>query len=90
MSLLLVSHDQDTPGAQLLEDAVWQLAESHLTLPGSLIVESAVSAHYLLEHLRGALRRAGREGTLLITPIASAEWAGLSAEAEAWIRSRIA
>jgi hypothetical protein len=90
MSLLLVSHDQDAPGAQLLEDAVWQLAESHLILSGSMIVESAVSGPYLLQHLQGALRRSGRDGTLIVTPISSAEWSGLSPEAEAWIRGRLA
>lgn len=90
MPLLLVAHDQPPDGAAALEDAVWQLAESHMALPGSLLVESAVSARYLLEHLRGAMHRAGLSGPLLITPVVSAVWEGLSSEAEDWIRNRLA
>lgn len=89
MPLLLIAHDQPPEGAAALEDAVWQLAESHLTLPGSLLVESAVSAPYLVEHLRGAMRRAGFGGALLVTPLSQPSWDGLSAEAEEWIRSRL-
>lgn len=89
MPLLLVAHDQAPDGAAALEDAVWQLAESHLVLPGSLLVESPVSARYLLDHLRGALRRVGKQGALLVMPVQSADWDGLSADAEEWIRSRI-
>ncbi|MFC3124556.1 hypothetical protein ACFOD4_05725 [Pseudoroseomonas globiformis] len=90
MSLLLVVHDQPAEGAQALEDAVWQLAESHLTLPGALIVESGVSPRYLQEHLSGAMRRAGIAGPLLVTPVAEASWQGLSPEAEEWMRARLA
>lgn len=90
MPLLLVAHDQSPDGALALEDAVWQLAESHLTLPGSLLVESAVSARYLVEHLRGAMRRAGLDGALLVTPVTTANWDGLSAEAGEWLRARLA
>ncbi|WP_419896800.1 hypothetical protein [Roseomonas sp. USHLN139] len=90
MPLLLVAHDQAPDGATALEDAVWQLAESHLTFPGSLLVESAVSARYLAEHLRGAMRRAGYDGALLVTPLAEPTLVGLSSEAEAWIRARLA
>ncbi|MXP61951.1 hypothetical protein E0493_01125 [Roseomonas sp. M0104] len=86
---MLVAHDQAPDGAAALEDAVWQLAESHLVLPGSLVVESPVSPKYLLEHLRGALRRMGRDGALLIVPLTTASWAGLSTDAEEWIRARM-
>ncbi|HWL83634.1 MAG TPA: hypothetical protein VNR89_21990 [Roseomonas sp.] len=89
MPLLLVAHDQAPDGTAALEDAVWQLAESHLVLSGSLIVESPVSPKYLLEHLRGALRRGGRSGALLVTPLTAASWDGLSADAEEWIRARM-
>ncbi|WBV41761.1 hypothetical protein [Pseudoroseomonas cervicalis] len=89
MPLLLVAHDQPPAGAATLEDAVWQLAESHMTLPGSLLVESAVSARYLVEHLRGAMQRAGLGGALLVTPLREPSWDGLSSEAEEWIRHRL-
>lgn len=89
MPLLLIAHDQAADGALALEDAVWQLAESHLTLPGSILVETAVSPRYLVEHLRGAMRRGGLEGSLLITPVTAPAWDGFSAEAEEWIRARL-
>ncbi|MBI0432639.1 hypothetical protein [Roseomonas sp. KE0001] len=89
MPLLLVAHDQAADGALALEDAVWQLAESHLTLPGSLLVETAVSPRYLNEHLLGAMRRADLQGTLLVVPVAAPSWSGLSPEAEEWIRARL-
>lgn len=90
MPLLLVAHDQAPDGAATLEDAVWQLAESHLTFPGSLLVESAVSPRYLVDHLRGAMRRAGLEGALLVTMLEDPTLDGLSPEAEDWIRARLA
>ncbi|MCQ4160756.1 hypothetical protein NON00_12545 [Roseomonas sp. GC11] len=89
MPLLLVAHDQTPDGASALEDAVWQLAESHLTLPGSLLVESAVSARYLTEHLHSALRRAGLAGALVVMPVTEPSWQGLSPEVEDWLRVRL-
>lgn len=89
MALLLVAHDQTGEAAQTLEDAVWQLAESHLALPGALLLESPVSPRYLLDHLRGTLRRAGRDGILLVSPLQGACCAGLSAEAEEWLCARM-
>jgi hypothetical protein len=89
MALLLVAHDQASEGAQALEDAVWQLAESHLALPGSLLIESPVSARYLADHLRSTLRRAGLEGALLVTALTQPIWSGLSPEAEEWITARL-
>jgi len=69
MPLCLVLHDLSPTGKEALAGAVWDLAESHLALPGGLLVATGVSAGYLLSHLRRAVERAGERGAIVVTRV---------------------
>ncbi|MBB5694011.1 hypothetical protein [Muricoccus pecuniae] len=86
MPLCLVLHDLPPGGTEVLEAAVWELSESHSMFGCGMLVDTSVSAGYLLSHLRGALIRAGLAGRLIIAPATSQlrSW-GVEPEVEAWI-----
>lgn len=94
MPLHLVIHrPADGPDAEAarmaVRDAVWEVAESHWAAGAeALIAASDLSSAYLLSHFRRALARRGVEdpGLLIVAPVGEgAAWAGLPAEAEAWM-----
>ncbi|WP_338662836.1 hypothetical protein VQH23_22165 [Pararoseomonas sp. SCSIO 73927] len=87
MTLCLVLHELPEGGPEALEAAVWELSESHMMLGGGMLVETSVSARYLLTHLDGALLRAGLEGRLLVSEVVDGVHStGLGPDAEAWVR----
>lgn len=87
MTLCLVLHELPAGGEEAVEASVWQLSESHWSLPGAMLVETDVSSRYLLAHLRHALGRKGLEGQLLVTTLDSElHTAGLDPGILAWIQ----
>ena len=91
MTLCLVLHELPEGGPEALEAAVWELSESHMMLGGGMLVETSVSARYLLRHLSRALARDGLEGRLLVSEVTEElHSAGLGPDAEGWIRDVLA
>ncbi|MBP0494775.1 hypothetical protein [Roseomonas indoligenes] len=87
MTLCLVLHELPEGGPETLEAAVWELSESHMMLGGGMLVETSVSARYLLAHLDRALRRATQQGSLVVTEVTDELYAaGLGPDAADWVR----
>ncbi|MCR0982474.1 hypothetical protein [Roseomonas populi] len=90
MTLCLVLHELPEGGAETLEAAIWELSESHFTLTGGMLVETSVSAGYLLSHLNMALRRAALEGPLLVSEVQDAlHMSGLGPAVKDWVRGAL-
>jgi len=90
MPLCLVLHDLPSGGAEVLEAAIWEVSESHwVVAANTLFVSSDVSVNYLSDHLRGALRRSGMQGWIMVLQAASdVVSAGLGEDAQAWLREQ--
>ncbi len=97
MALHLVLH-QPAPSAcrdeaedirVALQDAVWEVAESHwAAAAGTMLVSSDLSSDYLLSHFRRALSRRGvpQPAFLVVAPLAERPaMIGVPAEAEGWM-----
>lgn len=99
MPLLLVLHDPAPATEAALTGAAWDIAESHWRpAPNLLLVETGVSAAYLAEHLRAALRRAAAAGggeaaddgqPLLVAECGAAFATGWDGEGGAWVAERL-
>jgi hypothetical protein len=101
MSLHLVIHRPEEPAGSApeaavraaLRDAVWEVADSHWAAgEEAMLVSCDLSSDYLVSHFMGALARGGfaQPGMLIVVPMRQGSaWAGLPAEAEAWIRETI-
>jgi hypothetical protein len=88
LALCLVLHELPAGGEEAIEASLWQLSESHWGLPGAMLVETGVSARYLLSYLRQALAREGIEGRLLVTSLAGqVHTTGLDTAIPAWIQA---
>ncbi|WP_376091454.1 hypothetical protein ACE7GA_21780 [Roseomonas sp. CCTCC AB2023176] len=91
MPLLLALHDGDAAAAAALEQAVWQLSESHWVFGTGLLVLTGVSPAYLSTHLTRALEAAGSPASLLVTPLAeNASLDGLPPEGRDWAAAALA
>lgn len=90
MPLLIALHDGDGGASETLEEAVWQLSESHWSFGTGLMVVTEVSPAYLAQHLSEALDRAGLRASLLVTPLGpDACLEGLPEEGRAWLQAAI-
>ena len=92
MSLCLVLHDLPSGGAEVLESAIWEVSESHWLHTGdALLVATEVSVPYLASHLRGALRRSGMAGSLMVLRVGPDVVSdGLSESARSWVQEQAA
>ena len=90
MTLCMVLHELPEGGAEALEAAVWELSESHMVLGSGMLVDTSISAAYLLSHLRRTLRRAELEGPLLVSEVQDTlHMVGLDPAAEDWVREAL-
>jgi hypothetical protein len=98
MTLALVIHRPEGPSQEdmriAVRDAIWEVAEAHWPCGGDTVVAATdLSPGYLLGHFRRALARRGftDPGMLLVVPVSQkTAWAGLPADAERWMRDRLA
>ena len=88
MTLCLVLHELPEGGAEAVEASIWELSESHCMLRGGMLVDTSVSPKYLLSHLRGALKRAGRDGKLLVTQVTQdVHMSGMDPDVANWVEA---
>jgi hypothetical protein len=97
MALHLVLHQSAPTGRRddaediriALQDAVWEVAESHWAAGNeTLLVSSDLSSDYLLSHFRRALTRRGipQPAFLLVAPLGERPaMIGVPADAEGWM-----
>lgn len=90
MPLLMALHDADDAVSRALEEAVWQLSESHWTFGTGLMVKTGVSPAYLSAHLARALERADLRANLLVAPLGpDACLDALPEEGRTWLRASL-
>ncbi|APT57262.1 hypothetical protein RQ831_10800 [Roseomonas gilardii] len=91
MSLILVLYDLPQGATEVLEQAIWEVSESHwVANANALFVSSDMSVSYLSQHLRGALRRNGIAGPILVMRMAEdIATDGLPPDAASWLRQQV-
>jgi hypothetical protein len=78
---------------QALQEAVWEVADSHWApTEEALVVSCDLSPAYLLSHFQAGLARRGHKqpGLLLVVPMGrEVAWMGLPPDGEAWMREAL-
>jgi len=91
MTLCIALFELPEGGLEALEASVWELSESHCMLANAMLVQTSVSPRYLHSHIVRALRRAGLEGSLLVTAVTSElHIAGMDPAVALWVEEGLA